>query len=102
MFIPQYRTVCSDINVTKWDNLVDEPLDTPEEAYAKICQYIHCIPNRIGYIDAPECGNIRTNLCHGGVSLFEDPRWPRHQYCIVEVVTPPETSNDIRAIYLDD
>lgn len=98
-YVVQWRSIYSDINVSEWADFNDEPLPTPEDAYAEICRYIHCIPNRIGFVDAPECGMIRTNICYGGTSLFEDPRCKQQQYRIISRDIPQK--NDIvRAICL--
>jgi hypothetical protein len=104
-YMPQWRTIYSDVNVSHWADLCDDPSDSAEKAYGKICEYIHGVPNRVGFTDAPEYGKIRTGRGYADASLFEDPRFTRQQYRIVWQDTPVEVHEQTplsgRAIYLD-
>jgi hypothetical protein len=98
---PQYRIVFSDINVTPWSKLVDDLFDSPEDAYAAICRHIKGVPDRVGFTDAPENGDIRTGSGYGDASLFEDPRNRAYQFRVIFVGSALVQVKPFRTITLE-
>ncbi len=91
MFRIEWRYVLNDAVVSPWKDVNLKWTDSAVDAYAELCAWLGCVPDRVGFTDAPELGQIRTGSGYGDYSLFQHPESDRYQYRIVELGhTEPE------------
>lgn len=84
IFRVDWRFVLNDAVVTPWKDTELPWSNSAASAYARLSEWLGCVPDRVGFTESPELGDIRTGERYGEYSLFQHPQSDKHQYRIVK------------------